>query len=172
MSKEESIKHFKLRRKRYDNKECSVCCEEKDLYEFDCGDCEHCFCIDCYKLLDKCSSCNIPKHPYYQNLFQEEYLPEVPTVQDRIGPYLVGTSNGWQVLSHTGCTGSTDMTGNNNLQGGQSAGSNLQGIHSIAIGYPIGTTFSTSTNLQGGHSSGSRQRNNSVFSSFANFMGL
>ncbi len=80
MSKEEAINHFKLRRKRHDNTECQVCCENKDLYEFDCGDCEHCYCLECYKLMDKCPSCNIPKHPYYQTLFQETDIVEISRI--------------------------------------------------------------------------------------------
>ncbi len=66
-----SIDHFLMRRKRF-NKECPICYEDKELYEFDCGDIEHCFCFECYKLMDKCPSCNIPKNPYYLDLFPRE----------------------------------------------------------------------------------------------------
>ena len=46
MSKEENIKHFKLRRKRHDNSECPICCEEN----IDCipRDCVHYYCLECY----------------------------------------------------------------------------------------------------------------------------
>ncbi len=64
------MEHFLLRRKRY-SKECPICYEDKELYEFDCGDMEHCFCLECYKKIDKCPSCQVPKNQYYVDLFKE-----------------------------------------------------------------------------------------------------
>ena len=89
MSKEENIKHFKLRRKRHENSECPICSENKELYEFDCGDNEHCYCFDCYKHLDKCPNCRIPKNSYYSSLFAEEVPPLVPPLvpsSNRVDP--------------------------------------------------------------------------------------
>ncbi len=115
-SKEESIKHFKLRRKRHENMECTVCCEDKDLYEFDCGDCEHCYCLDCYKQISKCPSCQIPKNPYYTSLFQEEYLPEIPTVQAQ-GYGGINQGQGVAIGSPYGYTGSAYSSGSTGPSG-------------------------------------------------------
>ncbi len=72
----EAIKHFLSRRKRHDSSECPICYEDKELYIFDCADVEHCYCLDCYKKIDKCSSCKIPKSQYNIDLFQEPRIYE------------------------------------------------------------------------------------------------
>ena len=77
MSKIEAINHFKLRRKR-NSAECPVCYDIKELFIFDCADSEHCFCFECYKKIDKCPSCNVPKNPYYTTLFEDKtYVPSI-----------------------------------------------------------------------------------------------
>lgn len=45
--------------------ECPICMKLNDLYEYDCGCLEHCFCLDCYYKMDICPLCKFPKNPYY-----------------------------------------------------------------------------------------------------------
>ncbi len=93
MSKEDQIEHFKIRRIRHKNKECPVCYENRELYIFDCADPAHCYCLDCYKQIDKCPSCTIPKNPHYASLFQEEYVRRETVPEEIRGTNLFNHGN-------------------------------------------------------------------------------